>query len=352
MKLKLKLLFFILLISGNIFSQEIVKGKIDDYLNYIKNNNGGIGSVSIYKDGQEVYNRSFGQEKLIDVTYNKDTKYQIASVTKMVTAILIFELVENSKLKLDTKLSEFYPEIPNSNKITIKNMLEHTSGLGNMAFKDGVFWLSDKVTENEILNLIIKQGVTFEPNEKVVYSNSAYILLRLILEKKHKKELHKIVYKKIVKTLKLKNFASIKANPTNVFKSYKFIEDWEVIKDVEYSNVIGVGDIVSTNKDLNILITSLFQYKILKKETLELMKPIIGKENWGRGLALFEYDENVFIGHGGDSIGSHSRLIFNPNDKISISYSTNGERIKTNDFLEVLVKIIYNKEFKLPEIKK
>lgn len=347
----MKLLAFLLLISGNLFSQEISEEKLNNYLNYIEANNGGIGSLSIFKDGQEVYNRSFGQEKLIGVTFNETTKYQIASVTKMITAILILELVESGKLKLDTKLSDFYPEIPNSKKITIKNLLGHTSGLGNFAVRNGDIWVIDKVTEKEIFDEIIKQGVSFEPNEKVLYSNSAYILLRMILEKKYKKEYNKIVEQKIIKRLNLKDFASVKSKPVNTFKSYKFTEDWKEIKDIEYLNVVGVGDIASTTKDLNIVLTSLFEYKILKKETLDLMIPIVGNEDWGRGLALFEYGENIFFGHSGDVLACHSRLIYNPKDKISISYSTNGERIPANIFVENLVNIIYNKEFKLPEIK-
>lgn len=207
------------------------------------------------------------------------------------------------------------------------------------------------MTEKEIFDEIVKQGVTFEPNEKVVYSNSAYILLRMILEKKYKKEYHKIVEQKITKPLHLKDFGSVKSNPVNIFKSYKFTESWNEIKDIEYLNVIGVGDIASTTKDLNSIMTSLFNYKIIKKETLGLMKPVIEKENWGRGLALFEYGENIFFGHSGDVLACHSRLIYNPKDKISISYSTNGERIPANIFVENLVDIIYGKEFKLLEIK-
>lgn len=91
---------------------------------------------------------------------------------------------------------------------------------------------------------------------------------------------------------------------------------------------------------MSILINSLFQNKILKKETLELMKPTVGKEDWGRGLALFPFDENIFFGHNGDVLGSHSRLIYNPKDKTSISYSTNGERIPANTVLENIVNII------------
>ena len=301
--MKLKLLALLLIISNNLFSQEINNAKIDQYITYVEKNNGAIGSLSIYKNDKEVYNRSFGQAKLINVSYNKETKYQVASVTKMITAILIFKLVEEGKLKLENKLSDFYPDIPNSQKITIKNLLEHTSGLGNFAVRNGGIWIIEKVSEKEIFEEIKKQGVSFEPNEKVVYSNSAYILLRMIIEQKYKKSFNEVVQKEIVKPLNLKNFASVKFMLANTFKSYKFEGSWIEIKDIEYTNLIGVGDIASTTKDLNIVITSLFQCKILKKETLEVMKPTIEKEGWGRGLALFDYDGNIFFGHNGDVLG-------------------------------------------------
>ncbi|MFH7015597.1 serine hydrolase domain-containing protein [Flavobacterium sp. FlaQc-47] len=348
--MKLKLLTIILLMSGNLFSQEIDKEKIDQYITYIENNNGGIGSLSIYKDGNEVYNRSFGQGKLINVNYNKDTKYQIASVTKMITATLIFKLIEAGKLKLDTKLSDFFSDIPNSKKITIKNLLGHTSGLGNFAIRDGVIWVTEKASDKEIYDEIKKQGVTFEPDEKVVYSNSAYILLRMILEKKYKKDYNKIVIQEIIKPLHLKNFASIKSNPVNTFKSYKFTGTWNEIKEIEYTNVIGVGDIASTTKDMNIVINNLFQENLVNNKSLEVMKPV-GKDEWGHGLALFPFGEKIFFGHSGDVLGSHSVLMYSPKDHISIAYCTNGERIPTNTFIEDLISNIYNKELKLPEIK-
>ena len=139
--MKLKLVTLLLLLSGNLLAQEINKAKLDEYIDYMESNNAGIGSVSVFKKGHEVYNRSFGQSKLVNVSYNRETKYQIASVTKLVTAILTLKLIENRHLKLDTKLSEFFPEIPNSEKITVKNLLEHTSGLGNFAIRNGSVWV-------------------------------------------------------------------------------------------------------------------------------------------------------------------------------------------------------------------
>jgi len=90
------------------FAQNIDIHKIDSFVSHIENNDRGIGSVSIFKDGKEVYNRSFGQPKLTDIQYNADTKYQIGSITKTITATLIFKLIESNKLQLDDKLSKFY----------------------------------------------------------------------------------------------------------------------------------------------------------------------------------------------------------------------------------------------------
>src|SRR3546814_7938517 len=95
--MKFKILFFLLLVTISACSQTIDKKKIDDYISYIENNNRGIGSVSIFKDGKEVYNRSFGQKALENVVYDENTKYQIGSITKMVTATLIFRLIEKGE---------------------------------------------------------------------------------------------------------------------------------------------------------------------------------------------------------------------------------------------------------------
>lgn len=336
--------------SEPVSSQAVHEEKLDDFLSYVEGNNGGIGSVSIFKDGREVYARSFGQNKLPGVAHDDDSKYQIASVTKMVTAILAFKLIEDGRLSLDDSLSAFYPDMPSAQKITIRNLLEHSSGLGNFGIKDGSLWVVDQLSQNEILEEIKRQGATFEPGERVAYSNSAYLLLRMILEEVDGRAYHEMVAQEIAAPLGLKNFASIKSHPTNTFKSYAFTGQWGEIKDVDYSNVIGVGDIASTTRDLNTLITGLFQYRILRRDTVEQMQPIVGK-GWGMGLAEFTYGEDRFIGHGGDVVGSHTRLLYNPKDGMYIAYSTNGERIPTNAFLEAIVETVYGRDVTLPTIK-
>ena len=336
--------------SEPVTSQAVQEEKLDDFLSYVEDNNGGIGSVTIFKGGREVYARSFGQQNLAGVAHDENSKYQVASVTKMVTAILALKLIEDGHLSLDDSLSDFYPDMPSAQEITIRNLLEHSSGLGNFGIKDGSLWVVDQLGQNEILEEIKRQGVTFEPGERVAYSNSAYFLLRMILEKVYGRGYHQIVAQEIAAPLGLENLASVESHPTNVFKSYAFNGQWGEIKDVDYSNVIGVGDIASTTRDLNTLITSLFQYRILRRDTVEQMQPIVGK-GWGMGLAEFTYGDNRFLGHGGDVLGSHSRVIYNPKDDITIAYSTNGERIPTNVFLEAIVETIYGRDASLPTIK-
>lgn len=351
MKLKIITLIVASLFGLTVYTQNIDINKIDSFVNHIENNNRGIGSVSIFKNGEEVYNRSFGQKQLNNVTYNTETKYQIGSITKMITATLVFKLIEQNKLQLDEKLATFFPQIPNSNKITIKNLLEHSSGLGDYAVKgDSLVWLQRKVTKEEIFDEIIKQGMLFEPNLQVKYSNSGYFLLARIVENLFDKDYASIVETEIVEPLNLKNLESTTQKTKNTFPSFIYNQKWEKMTEFEFSNVIGLGDIVATTKDLNTFLYNLFQYKILKKESVEQMKPSkIKKEMFGRGFMFIPFYDKVFYGHGGDTFGTHSMVAYNENYQLGISFSINGERFPHNDFAIGILSIIYGKDYKYPD---
>lgn len=354
-KTTMKLKFITLVIASflglTLYAQNIDTQKIDDFVSHIEDNNRGIGSLSIFKNGKEIYNRSFGQKQLDNITYNAETKYQVGSITKMITATLAFKLIEQNKLHLDDKLSEFFPQIPNSDKITIKNLLEHSSGLGDYVTKeDNPTWLTKKVSKKEIFDEIIKQGSLFEPNSKVEYSNSGYFLLTQILEKLYNKSYASIVKTEIAKPLKLQNFESTTDNTTNTFPSFTYTEKWEPISDFDFSNAIGLGDIVATTKDLNTFLYNLFQYKILKEESVKQMIPdTTKKETFGRGIMFIPFYEKVLYGHGGDTRGTHSMVAYNEEDQLGVSSSINGQRFSHNNFAIGILSIIYGKEYKYPD---
>ncbi|MEG1679264.1 MAG: serine hydrolase domain-containing protein, partial [Stenotrophomonas sp.] len=142
----------------------------------------------------------------------------------------------------------------------------HTSGLGNFAIRNGQVWVVDPLSQDEILQEIQTHGIAFEPGERVANSNSAYFLLRMIVERVDGRDYHDIVAQEIAAPLGLRNFESTRSHPGNTFKSYAFAGQWREIKEIEYSNVIGVGDIAATTHDLNVLITGLFKYKLLRRD--------------------------------------------------------------------------------------
>ncbi len=331
----------ILKLSGNI--QESLH-KIDDFISYLEKNNAEAGEISIFKEGKEIYKRNFGETSL---SQKDKVTFQIGSITKSMTAMMIFKLIEKKQLNLDDKLSKFYPKIPNAEKITISQLLHHSSGLGDyVTGKNTMKWLTDKVSEEQIMNHIIEQGSLFEPGTKVQYSNSGYYLLTKILEKISKKSYADNLKETFVQPLQLKNFYTVSQKPTNVFSSYNYANAWEPVKDFDFNNIVGVGDIATTPTNLNIIINALFAGKIISKESLSAMMP--KEDRFGMGLALTSFYSKMFVGHSGGTYGTNSLMIYNGEDDISIAYSLNADRIGANNFIIDIFSILYNKEFSLP----
>ena len=311
----------------DIGNREINTAKLDDFFKYITQNKQSIGSISIFRKGKEVYKKDFGQEQLPDVKWDSDTRYQIGSVSKLFTAVMLMQLVEKGKLNISDKLSKYYPDMPNADKITIETMLNHTSGLGDYVGENYQWLFKKPAGDKAILDTIKVQGVEFLPGEKTRYSNSGYYLLSRILENVAKKPYNVLLKENITGKAGMENTFSVLDNPTNVFRSYENNGgNWKEIEDFDFHNCIGLGDIVSTAYDLNLFINALFSNKFLKKETLDRMMPKPGsKMEFGLGLMTVPYYNKVSFGHGGDTAGSHSVTSYNMKEDYSVTMLINGE---------------------------
>src|SRR6185369_5186227 len=122
--------------------------------------------------------------KVKSVQANAGNRFRFASIGKTCTAVMIMQLVEEQKLKLTDILDRLFPQVPNTKKITIVQMLSHRSGIPNVQRGWGPQrnWRNE-ITKNEMFDLISKATPEFEPDTKQSYSNSDYFLLTLILEK-------------------------------------------------------------------------------------------------------------------------------------------------------------------------
>src|SRR6267378_1292718 len=114
------LLTLVLVTAGH--AQTLDKAKLDQLFDRLLEKNKGMGSLTLAKDGNVLYTRSFGYSQ-INGTEKKPltaaNRFRIASITKMFTATMILQLVEEGKLKLTDALDKFFPQIPNAKKITI-----------------------------------------------------------------------------------------------------------------------------------------------------------------------------------------------------------------------------------------
>ena len=134
------------------YAQTLDKAKLDQLFDRLLEKNKGMGSLALAKDGNVVYSRSFGYSQISGnekKPLTVETRYRIGSITKTFTAVMIFQLVEEGKLKLTDTLDKFFPQIPNAAKITIGQILNHRSGIHNLE-ADGS-WGKQPRTKDEVV---------------------------------------------------------------------------------------------------------------------------------------------------------------------------------------------------------
>lgn len=337
-------------------AQEINTTKLDSFFNVLSLHNKSMGSFAVSKNGKLVYQRSLGYSSLTPehVSATSATLYRIGSITKVFTAAMIFQLIDERKLTLDTKLSAHFPKMPNSEKITIGHLLSHTSGL--MDFVNDVrdkSWITAPHSKNELLDTIAQRKVHFEPGSKQQYSNSGYLLLRYILEDITGESYSAQLRNRIAQRIGLKNTSSGIPNNTGKAEArpYAMVNNWVDIKDIYFPNVIGVGDILSTPEDLLIFINALTSGKLLSPASYTQMSSFTGQNHFAMGLLRVPFYSQVGLGHNGGTHGSHSVLYNFKESGISIAFCTNGLNYPLNDISVAVLSISNGKPFELPSFR-
>lgn len=338
-------------------AQEINKAKLDSFFNALNANNKNMGSYAISKGGKVVYQRSLGYS-LMDsgnkVAATPATLYRIGSITKTYTATLIFQLIDEKKLTLNTKLAKYFPQIPNAEQITIANLLSHKSGLADYVndAKD-LTWITTPHTRAEILDTIAKGKVHFKPGTEQKYCNSGYWLLGNIIEKVTGKPYSKVLSDRISKKIGLLHtFSSLSNNSDKIeAHAYKPIPSWMKVKDIYFPNVIGVGDILSTPTDMLTFINALTGGKLLSPESLSQMKSFTDKSAFGMGLIKVPFYSKTGIGHNGGTYGTYSALYKFADDDLSFAACINGLNYPLNDINIAILSICYNQSYQIPSFK-
>lgn len=332
------------------FSQNFNSDRLDSLFQILSEKNKFMGSIAISQNGKIIYKNAIGYSDFENSIKNThDTKFRIGSISKMFTATLILKAVEEKKLSLEETIYGYFPEIINSKKITIENLLNHRSGIHDFTNdEDYLKYNSQRKSKSEMVEIIQKAENDFEPNTKSEYSNSNYVLLSYILEKVYKKNYATIVDDQIIKPLNLKNtYFGVKTNiKNNESFSYKFKDNWLKETETDLSIPMGAGGIVSNPIDLTLFIENLFSGKLISAKSLNLMKTITGQ--FGLGLFEFNYDGEKSYGHTGGIDGFKSNLEYFPEEKIAIALISNGAIYTNHDVMMCAKSTCFGKVFEIP----
>lgn len=324
------------------------------------------GSVLVAEKGKVIYKKGFG---LADMEWNipnqPDTKHRLGSITKQFTAMLIMQLFEQGKLKLDVPISTYLPDYPKKSGdiITIHHLLTHTSGIPNMTSFPG--FLKDvsrnAYTPEELVKMSSDSALQFEPGKTFAYSNSGYLLLGYIIEKVTGKTYEQVLRENILTPLKMNNtgYDHHETVLKNRARGYeKNGRHYVNAGFIDMSVPHAAGAMYSTVEDLYLWDQTLYGDRLLRKENMDLMFtkhiPSGGSQygyGWGIGdLPLGNTTERVeTVGHGGGINGFNTQITRITRDKSLIVLLNNTGGAPLNEMTSAIAAVLYDKSFDLPK---
>jgi CubicO group peptidase (beta-lactamase class C family) len=342
MKGSVVLLCAILLAAGTSSSPADLGMKVDAYVRGEIEREGIPGlALGVYRDGMMVKAEGYGLANLEwDVPVKADTLFQSGSVGKQFTATAVMMLVEEGKVGLDDRVQKYFPDAPDSWKnIKIRNLLSHTSGLGEYenaarTKPDGPFYLRLDMNEDELYKRITAMPMDFQPGEDWRYRNTNYVLLGILI--------HKVTGKFYGDYLEERIFKPLGMTATRIISDRDIIPHraagYELVKgqlkNQEWVsptfNSTADGALYFTVLDLEKWDAALYTEKLLKQSSFEQMWTVAkldsgqpNKANYGFAWGIKQVNDHKVIEHGGAWQGFTTHIARYVDDKLTVVILTN-----------------------------
>lgn len=317
-----------LLCSASLFAQTLDTARMSGYLTALAREGKGMGSVSIFESGKEVYRYGFGYADVSKaIRPRPETRYRIGSVTKMFTATVIMRLVEAGRLKLQDRLDRYFPKIPHAHEITIADLLRHGSGLTDRNY---LLWQD--------------RGRSFSLSKKPVYANVNYVLLSEIAEQVEGKAFGELMRQQVFEPCGLGRTHFGPETDPAVYEAVSYVrrKSWERVPPNDLSSPAGAGAIVSTPGDLNTFLYCLFSGKLVAARALREMETLV--EGYGMGMMSIPFGSHQAFSHAGAIDGFQARVAYFPKDDFSIACCFNGLAGSEEAVLIELLKIYFERK--------
>lgn len=349
---KLLLSFCFILFTHLLFGQNFAE-KVDRIIQTEFNEKDGPGGVFlISKKGKPIYEKAFGLSNLeLNVKLEPNNVFQIGSMTKQFTAVAILLLEQDGKINTADYISKYIPDYPNGNKISIHNLLTHTSGIKDFTKTKGLSEIAQKeMTPKMMVDFFKNEPVDFQPGEKFEYNNSGYVVLGYIIELVSGKTYEDFIQLNIFDKIGMNN--SYYATDRKVIKnraygyhqkSYGYVNKSVISFSVPYAS----GSLMSTLEDMLKWQNSLNKNLLLnQKETSKAFtkyKLNNGEEfEYGYGWHLKNINGIPTREHGGSIFGFKSMGVYIPSEDIYVlgfsNCDCNSPTQIVKDIAELVVK--------------
>lgn len=265
----------------------------------------------------------------LGVPLSPDQVFEIGSVSKQFTAAGLLKLVEQGKLRLDDPLTKFVPGYPNGDKISVRMLLNHTSGIKSIAESEGDFsdrFLSQKMTIAQVIDIFKNEKPDFAPGTDWHYNNSAYVLDGAIIEAVSGMSWQTYLQQALFAPLGLSHTGfgdeTLALIPGHV-RGYSWHDGhWAAARYMDMSVPATAGALVSTVDDLLRWNRALHEGRVLKPDSYRQMITPTGnavKDRYGFGIWHETLRGTDVLQHGGDIFGFSAYLIYLPREHVSVA---------------------------------
>ncbi|WP_128545859.1 serine hydrolase [Larkinella soli] len=345
-----------------------ISEKLDEYLTAASGLNRFNGSVLVARKGEVLLHRAYGlRDRARQVPHDTSSLFQVGSITKTFVGAVILQLQEEKKLTMQDKLSRFFPDFPNGDRITLDQLFFHTSGLYD--FKNLLYStdpaerdaLTRPVAREWLVSRFRDKPLASQPGTEVHYTNSGYYLLGMIIEKVTGKPFETVVRERFLRPLNLTRtgFDFIHTRQPGKSVGYSFEKDSAFVPVAVVDSTVGyaAGGMYSSTGDLYRWSRVVQNRQRLRPESWEaaLSPPNGGMWGYGWGVNKMPGDKKLIF-QNGNLPGFGTYFIQIPQDDVTIILLGNTDDVSdltsTEPIARDLLSIVYGFPYQLPKNRK
>ncbi|WP_073079817.1 serine hydrolase [Chitinophaga jiangningensis] len=306
------------------------------------------GSVMITRQGTLLLKKGYGFSNLAKKEPNTaSTKYALYSITKPMTATLILLLAEQGQLRLNDRLSRFYPGFPAGDSITIYHLLTHTSGL--YAYNNDNSMPTQ--SEDAMIEFLSQHSLEFVPGSQWRYCNTGYYLLGFIIERltglSYAEALQTYLFTPLQMQQSSLDFRSLSATRKAQGYHFMFLDSAQQASTYPYEELRSAGGVWSTAGDLYKFHEAMQRFRIITDtSTSKAYTPY--KNKYGLGWFIDSIMGCQVVSHSGGAAGFRTLLVRVPEKDICIILLANAENMDLEPIKEQLLRVLFAQPYEIP----